>query len=162
MGTEEGLKEMARQLVAMVQIDPAADPATADPVIGSAFLFGRDQNCLYFMTANHLLEKAGAGSTIKIQPRFAPNSWVVAKILTDRSDPTLDLAVLCIADPEKVFVPFPAVTLVRLGDPSTIDRDGPISYFGQWRRHILERACRSVAAPRRSRRGDNSIRGTTS
>jgi hypothetical protein len=146
LGTDEALKEMARQLVAMVRIDPAGDRTNVDPVIGSAILFGRDQDCLYFMTANHLLEDAEVGSTVKLLPRFSPNSWVVAKVI-NRSDPTLDLGVLCIANPEKVFVPFPPLTLVRLGDPATVARDGPIFYFG----HGGDRAWNEPAAPLRLR-----------
>lgn len=114
---QEGLQQ-ARALVVMLE-------ANSQP-IGAATIVGMNEECLYLATAAHVLQASN-----EIYGRFWFEQSTTRKLNTTQFvDQSIDLAILCLPDPETTLIPLPPMTGVRLGAPQHLEGNDPFLVIG--------------------------------
>lgn len=119
--------ELAKQLVAMVHEDASDDDKSR---LGAATLVGMDARCLYAVTANHVVRGAGGTArSIWLRTRWNTSKGVPAKVLAQH-DAEADLAVVCVENPSRHFVPLPRMPFFLKGEPQTLVSNDALSFYG--------------------------------
>ena len=123
----EDRNQLASELVAMLFV---ADNAQEVRPIGAATVIGLNRECLYLATADHVARDAtGKARALLARMRWREGDPIPVKVL-DPQDAAADLGVLCLADPEHLFVPFPRIPFFTSGQPARLVSGEPMTFYG--------------------------------
>jgi TonB family protein len=131
-------EEPLKQLVVMIQT--VTDDQKAN---GAGFIFGRQGNRLYVVTANHVVRMGPQqAQQVKVQFKWAPGEWFDGRVL-EHEDRDLDLAVLSVVTqdlevPELAWKSWTSPEKLKPGDyvrPIGFPRGVP--WFTPQQRHVF-------------------------
>jgi S1-C subfamily serine protease len=129
-------EEAVKPLIVMITSQFADGPES-----GAGIIFGQANDRLYIATANHVVRKGvQEARPVQVEFKWLPGEAIEAMLLSDvNSD--LDLAVLAVANVDRLNIPADVLRFDQLGDPSSLKLKDAVYLIGNrdppWRINVM-------------------------